>query len=145
MAWAFNCQAQKLKPDELKGKWQRKHTTPGLASVIHTSPVYIFARIRPHILQCKKYSKLLIACTSHIHLQDIWKNAKNTRTIIYYKTYNGQGNWYTKIIMMNGNAIDKKLTCLSIHTCIYIIQIQLNLDIKPPSLRIKRKCSNEKI
>lgn len=24
------------------------------------------------------------------------------------------------IIMMNGNAIDKKLTCLSIHTCIYI-------------------------
>lgn len=112
----------------------------------YTPHLYISLHVyAPYILQCKKYSKLLIASTSHIHLQDIWKNAKNTRTIIYYKTYNGQGNWYTKIIMMNGNAIDKKLTCLSIHTCIYIIQIQLNLDIKPPSLRIKRKCSNEKI
>lgn len=57
MAWAFNCQAQKLKPDELKGKWQRKHTTPGLASIIHTSPVYIFARIRPLYITMQKVFK----------------------------------------------------------------------------------------
>lgn len=30
------------------------------------------------------------------------------------------------IIMMNGNAIDKKLTCLSMHTCMHIYMYNTN-------------------